>query len=264
MITPLGEEANHYAAGFTLGYEKTKSGSLQFRFEVKASSGEWFNSSWFVPSTTDVDTLRWISCFWSAHESWWALMMQQGISPGTFFAGFKLRIREEDHIAYRLSGTVPSDVSPIDAAYLQWSISMVRVKKALRKLKRFDDLCLVEPRNERALKRYFAYRKGIVWESPIAFSDDQWKVLIDREIEDRGLLLQEECVPDEDDEGRVIPIAVQREVWRRDQGRCVRCGSNERLEFDHIIPFSMGGNNTARNIQLLCEKCNRAKGGQLA
>lgn len=58
---------------------------------------------------------------------------------------------------------------------------------------------------------------------------------------------------------RNISKNVQREVWRRDQGRCVECRSKERLEFDHIIPFSMGGSNTARNIQLLCEKCNRKK-----
>lgn len=58
---------------------------------------------------------------------------------------------------------------------------------------------------------------------------------------------------------RTISKAVQREVWRRDQGRCVQCDSKERLEFDHIIPFSKGGSNTARNIQLLCEICNRKK-----
>lgn len=49
-------------------------------------------------------------------------------------------------------------------------------------------------------------------------------------------------------------------VWRRDQGQCVKCGSNEKLEFDHIIPVSKGGANTARNLQLLCEDCNRSKG----
>ncbi|KKM16798.1 hypothetical protein LCGC14_1682180 [marine sediment metagenome] len=62
---------------------------------------------------------------------------------------------------------------------------------------------------------------------------------------------------------RTILKSVQREVWRRDLGECVECGSKERLEFDHIIPFSKGGSNTARNIQLLCEKCNRSKGGDL-
>lgn len=56
-----------------------------------------------------------------------------------------------------------------------------------------------------------------------------------------------------------IPKEVQREVWQRDQGKCIECGSKENLEFDHIIPVVRGGGNTARNLQLLCEKCNRRK-----
>jgi Holliday junction DNA helicase RuvB subunit len=56
-----------------------------------------------------------------------------------------------------------------------------------------------------------------------------------------------------------IPSEVRREVWRRDAGRCVKCGSRDRLEYDHIIPVMEGGSNTARNVELLCEKCNRAK-----
>jgi Holliday junction DNA helicase RuvB len=60
-----------------------------------------------------------------------------------------------------------------------------------------------------------------------------------------------------------IPSEVRREVWRRDGGKCARCGSRENLEYDHIIPVSMGGSSTARNIELLCETCNRSKGGSI-
>jgi hypothetical protein len=60
-----------------------------------------------------------------------------------------------------------------------------------------------------------------------------------------------------------IPESVRVEVWRRDGGKCARCGSRDKLEYDHIVPLSRGGSNTARNIELLCEKCNRSKGGNI-
>jgi hypothetical protein len=61
----------------------------------------------------------------------------------------------------------------------------------------------------------------------------------------------------------MIPQNVRNEVWRRDEANCVECGSNYRLEYDHIIPVSKGGSNTARNIQLLCETCNRKKSAKI-
>ena len=60
-----------------------------------------------------------------------------------------------------------------------------------------------------------------------------------------------------------IPEGVRLLVWQRDGGQCVKCGSRERLEFDHIIPLVAGGSNTERNIQLLCEACNRSKGSTI-
>ena len=85
-------------------------------------------------------------------------------------------------------------------------------------------------------------------------------------------LLCEECAiredlveetPETEFSSRVIPRDVKDSVWNRDGGRCVECGSNESLEFDHIIPHSKGGSNTYRNIQLLCESCNRSKSDKI-
>ena len=60
-----------------------------------------------------------------------------------------------------------------------------------------------------------------------------------------------------------IPENVRRAVWRRDQGKCARCGGRDKIEYDHIIPISEGGGNTARNIELLCQQCNRSKGANI-
>ena len=73
--------------------------------------------------------------------------------------------------------------------------------------------------------------------------------------------LAESRANDEDDEHpRMIPTPVKVEVWKRDKGRCTKCGSQQDLHFDHVIPYSKGGSSlSADNIQLLCSKCNIAK-----
>jgi len=59
---------------------------------------------------------------------------------------------------------------------------------------------------------------------------------------------------------RVIPTPVKLEVWKRDKGRCAKCGSATNLHFDHIIPYSLGGSSKdAKNIQLLCARHNLEK-----
>ena len=59
---------------------------------------------------------------------------------------------------------------------------------------------------------------------------------------------------------RRVPRSVMLEVWQRDGGRCVMCGSTEDIHFDHIIPYSKGGSSDdPGNIQVLCSKCNLQK-----
>lgn len=62
------------------------------------------------------------------------------------------------------------------------------------------------------------------------------------------------------DHNRMIPTSVKLEVWKRDKGKCVQCGSTDNLHFDHILPFSKGGTSLkAENIQLLCARHNLEK-----
>jgi len=84
------------------------------------------------------------------------------------------------------------------------------------------------------------------------------------EIQDYFQKIKEEQVIHEIKyERESIPTKIKDQVWRRDQGVCAECGSKEKLEFDHIIPISKGGANSYRNIQLLCEPCNRRKSAKI-
>jgi len=67
-------------------------------------------------------------------------------------------------------------------------------------------------------------------------------------------------VPSQSKPRRIIPTWVKLEVWKRDGGKCIMCGSDEDLHFDHIIPWSKGGSSsTPDNIQLLCGRHNLQK-----
>ncbi|ANE54266.1 HNH endonuclease [Methylomonas sp. DH-1] len=112
----------------------------------------------------------------------------------------------------------------------------------------------------------------------VGFNSTHWYIKgrilseIEYMIEALKILIEPEFIPFEDNveesqtenqTDRYVPSNVKLAVWRRDSGKCVECGSNEKLEYDHIIPISKGGSNTERNVQLLCEKCNRKKSANI-
>lgn len=56
--------------------------------------------------------------------------------------------------------------------------------------------------------------------------------------------------------GRALSAEVKRLAYARDK-KCVNCGSQHRLNFDHKRPFALGGTSTIENIRLLCFHCNQ-------
>lgn len=68
-----------------------------------------------------------------------------------------------------------------------------------------------------------------------------------------------------DARSRVPPAWVKRAVWRRDRGHCTfrspegrLCASRAGLQFDHIVPWALGGpSDDPANIRLLCRTHNR-------
>jgi 5-methylcytosine-specific restriction endonuclease McrA len=60
--------------------------------------------------------------------------------------------------------------------------------------------------------------------------------------------------------GQASKRARQRErVFARNGGRCLACGTAERLTIDHIVPRSKGGTSAMANLQTLCSLCNSEK-----
>ena len=53
--------------------------------------------------------------------------------------------------------------------------------------------------------------------------------------------------------------ALREFVIFRDNGKCVRCGSDDRLVADHIISRRNGGEHHPDNLQTLCATCNTRK-----
>ena len=112
--------------------------------------------------------------------------------------------------------------------------------------------------------QHYLFYRGSVWRSTKTLSNDEWVLLVEQKLKKEQQLLQYLSFgPSEgqliDSQRKRIPEEVRIEVWRRDSGKCARCGSRTNLEFDHIVPFSKGGSDTARNLELLCQTCNRLK-----
>jgi len=54
---------------------------------------------------------------------------------------------------------------------------------------------------------------------------------------------------------------IRQLVINRD-GCCQRCGTEDNLSVDHIVPRKLGGDDSLSNLEVLCASCNSSKGGR--
>ena len=55
-------------------------------------------------------------------------------------------------------------------------------------------------------------------------------------------------------------MMTRQNIFKRDNQRCVYCGTHEELTLDHVIPKSRGGRSSWDNLATACKRCNTKKG----
>lgn len=119
---------------------------------------------------------------------------------------------------------------------------------------------------------YEKLRRGI-WVYNGTFSlEDAWiEEVKQRNVVKFGLsLLGAQVIPDAKAiaesllQTRVIPSSIKQQVYKRDNGKCVLCGSKTNLHFDHELAYvHVGTSLHTANIRLLCATHNLRKGSRV-
>ncbi len=141
-----------------------------------------------------------------------------------------------------------------------WSTASL---KAMEVEQQSAPVCLLEDGG----RGYWWFEDAFYWEDEQLEAGDVLALVRDRERRRQRKLERAHAALALDREPMQRRQPLTRElrlaVWERDGGRCVECGSDFDLQYDHLIPVAMNGATSVQNLRLLCAPCNQRKGGSL-
>ncbi|MGP4018015.1 HNH endonuclease [Saccharopolyspora sp. 5N708] len=116
-------------------------------------------------------------------------------------------------------------------------------------------------------RTWWWFENNFYWESGGYSASDVIALVRDRQRKDKAKLDRAHAQLDGDRRSPARRPTISREVkmrvFQRDGGRCVQCGTDFEIQYDHVIPVALGGSSTEQNLQLLCARCNQSKGANL-
>jgi hypothetical protein len=134
---------------------------------------------------------------------------------------------------------------------------------AIGEAQRDDPVAMVRD-NRRVL---WHFHDAFYWEDEGLAPSDVKALVLQRERQRERRLGTARAMMQAEDGGRStrtpIPSELRRAVYERDGGSCVECGATFDLQYDHILPVSLGGATSLTNLQLLCSDCNKRKSNTL-
>jgi hypothetical protein len=112
-------------------------------------------------------------------------------------------------------------------------------------------------------RNLWQYLDGFWWDDDCLDAEDIKALVLQRKRQKERKLQSAHSLMRAEENGRPtrtpVPTELRRAVFERDGGRCVECGGNFDIQYDHILPVAHGGATTLENLQILCADCNRRK-----
>jgi hypothetical protein len=243
-----------------------------------------------VEDGTDSERLDWFKIINIAGVKLSDQELRNAIYTGSWLSDAKLKFSKTNCVAQRLANSYVNG-SPIRQEYLETAIKWILPSNDFTTIEEYMSAHQHDP-NANALWLYFAsvidwtgitfnnYRKemkGINWgELYDEFKDEtldskklEMKVaelMSDYDVTNKKGIYNYVLTGNETKLSiRAFNDRDKRAAYERQKGHCASCKKKftiDKMQADHIKPWSKGGKTVPDNCQMLCEDCNRRKGGR--